>query len=160
MKVVVNSSPLIALGYIDKIGLLKDLFDEVFIPEEVYNETVINGKNNLVADAIKKYEIKIVNIKNTLTVDFLMEFLDKGEAEVIALSEERAIKNVLIDELKGRHIAEKHGFTVIGSSGILLLAKKKGLISNVRENIEIMQANDIRISEKLKFIILKEAGEL
>jgi predicted nucleic acid-binding protein len=160
MKIVVNSSPLIALGYIDKIGLLKDLFEEVFIPEEVYKETVINGKNNLVEEGILKYGLKVITVKHTVTVDFLEEYLDKGEAEVIALAEEMLLNNVMIDELKGRHIAERHGFNVIGSSGVLLLAKKKGLISNVRENIEIMQANDIRISEKLKTVILKEAGEL
>lgn len=45
MKVIINSSPFIALGCINKINILIEIFSEVLIPQEVYNETVVNGKN-------------------------------------------------------------------------------------------------------------------
>lgn len=160
MRIVVNSSPLIALGCIDKIGLLKVLFNEVYIPREVYRETVIQGKNDLVESSIRKYGIIIKEINSEISVNLLTEILDKGESEVIVLANELKIENVLIDELKGRRIAEKQKLTVIGSLGVLLMAKQKKLIQGITSSIETMQENNIRISEKLKRAILAEAKEI
>lgn len=160
MAIVVNSSPLIALTCIDKIGLLKDLFHDIYIPQEVYQEIVINGKNILVESSIHKYGYIVKRVNNQRSIDLLTEILDKGEAEVLTLANELSIKNVLIDELRGRRIAEKQELSVIGSLGILLLAKQKKLIPNLKSCIELMQSNNIRISEKLKIAILTEAREI
>jgi len=43
-KAVCNASPIIGLSIIGKVDLLWKIFDEVFIPEEVYNEVVSNNK--------------------------------------------------------------------------------------------------------------------
>lgn len=43
MKAIVNATPLIALALINRLDLLRVLFDEVVVPAEVYNEVVVQG---------------------------------------------------------------------------------------------------------------------
>lgn len=161
MQVVINSSPLIALNCINKIPLLSDLFTEIIIPQEVYYETVISGNDEQIEKSIKsssKFMIK--SVETPLLVEFLQDTLDKGESEVIALAKEQNISTVIIDELKGRRLAERHGLTVIGSLGILLIAKKYRLIPEVKELIQGMENNGIWIGKNLKFEVLKKANEV
>ncbi len=44
MIVICNSSPLIALSRIHKLDILKQLFGKVYIPDSVYQETVIQSR--------------------------------------------------------------------------------------------------------------------
>ena len=160
MRAIINSSPFIALGCINKIYLLTELFSEVLIPQEVYNETVVNGKNSDVLNAVKaNSKFKILAATNIILMEFLNDHLDKGESEVIALAKEVGVTTVVIDEAKGRKIARRHGLNVIGSLGILVLAKNKGLISHIKECIEQMERYGIRIGNDLKAQVLQMAGE-
>jgi predicted nucleic acid-binding protein len=70
------------------------------------------------------------------------------------------IANVLIDERKGRRVAEMiYRLSVIGSGGILLKAKKMGLVSLIRPMIQGMRANGYFLSDRLVEGICAEAGE-
>lgn len=97
---------------------------------------------------------------NLVLIEFLNDFLDNGESEVIALAKENGIDNVIIDEAKGRKIPTRHHLNVIGSLGILVVAKKKGLIESVKVLINQMELNGIRIGNELKKVILEKADEL
>ena len=66
----------------------------------------------------------------------LSRSLDAGEAEAIVLSEELHADFLLIDDLKGRKFATRLGLVVVGSVGILLKAKKKGIINEVKPYLE------------------------
>jgi predicted nucleic acid-binding protein len=85
--------------------------------------------------------------------------LGKGETEAIALYWEKSADYLLVDEDKGRRFAKNNGITVIGSLGILLLAKEKRLITSVRPFIQILRASNIRIAEFLYQSILRLAKE-
>jgi len=160
VKAIINSSPLIALGCINKVDILTKLFSEVLIPQEVYNETVINGKNTEILNAIRACKkFKVLSATNIVLLEFLNDHLDKGESEDIVLAKEIGITTVIIDEVKGRNIAKLHGLDVIGSLGILLIAKKRGLISGIREYIDQMEDYGIRIGNDLKQQVLQMVGE-
>ncbi len=159
MKVVVNSSPLIALGSIAQVHLLKSIYEEVYLPDEVFRETVTNGKNAIIGDSIRNYGFRVKSVSNIFTVNILSEIVDRGEAEVIVLAGEIGASTVIIDEIRARRIAEKQNLDVIGSIGILLIAKKRKLIPSLSECITQMQQQNIYISDKLKTEVLKEAGE-
>lgn len=62
--------------------------------------------------------------------------VDAGEAEAIALAKEIHADRLLIDERKGRRLAQAEGLHVIGLLGVVLLAKRKGFISDARHLIE------------------------
>ncbi|MCD4818541.1 MAG: DUF3368 domain-containing protein [Candidatus Cloacimonetes bacterium] len=161
MRIVINSSPLITLSCINELKLLEKLFDEIFIPEAVYTETVINGSDKKLEKEIRELKkIKVIAVKNYHLVEFIADVLDEGEAEVIALAKEMQIKTVVIDELKGRKYARKHDLQTIGSLGILVLGKHRKYIKDVTSNLKKMEDYGIRIGERLKIEILTKADEI
>ena len=75
MKVVVNSTPLIALSFVDKLYLLKELFDEVIIPQSVYEEVAITGKGKVGSQEVKNANwLNILTPKNYLTTPLPSRF--------------------------------------------------------------------------------------
>jgi len=104
MKVVSNSTPLIALLRINKFSLLREYFGEVYIPKEVYEEVVTRGGNLFGAEEVASAEwIKIENVKNRIAVESLSIALDKGEAEAIVLAREKD-GMLVIDDGDGRRL--------------------------------------------------------
>ena len=89
----------------------------------------------------------------------LSGFLDAGEATSIALASEHK-SLLIIDELKGRKAAKKLGISVAGSLGILVAAKRRGYIKEVKPLIEKIQKTNFRISKKLVDRILEKVNEI
>lgn len=75
--------------------------------------------------------------------------LDKGEASSIALALEIKNSILIIDEVKGRKIAKSFDLDIIGTIGILLLANKKGVITDVMGTILKLVNRGFRLSDKL-----------
>ncbi len=122
---VVNATPLISLAFIDKLSLLDELFDEVYIPNAVLKEVTRKGKKKAaVIEAWGKEKVRYVsNLKAKTALELT---LDEGEAEVIVLAQEEEIDIVIIDEDKARKIAKLSNLNVTGTIGILLDAKNMG----------------------------------
>ncbi|MFZ2456602.1 MAG: DUF3368 domain-containing protein [Candidatus Altiarchaeia archaeon] len=130
--IVSNSSPLIDLGRIGRLGLLKDLFGLVIVPEEVKAETVDNGLENKSPDA---YVIRDainagwIEVRKTAALPGLEDFgIDLGEAEALSLAKELGVKEILIDERHARLAAKALGLQPRGILYVLFLALRKGLI--------------------------------
>ena len=163
MKAISNTSPIIGLSIIGKLELLWELFD-IYIPQEVYNEVVIESSNY----AIGKYELKnavaegYIKVYEVKDQDFVAKAygrLHKGELEVIVGGKELGADIVIIDEISARNFAEALMLKPLGILGILKLAKAKGKIQEIKPLIDILMSKKIRISNKLVNQILKEVGE-
>lgn len=95
------------------------------------------------------------------TDPLLITTLDAGEAAVIALSRELNANLVLIDERKARKVARNiYGLRVIGTAGILVKAKKLGLLDNIASLLQIMRDSGYRIGDSIVDAALKQVGEL
>ena len=95
------------------------------------------------------------------TDPLLITTLDAGEAAVIALSRELNPDLVLIDERKARKVARNiYGLRVIGTAGILVKAKKIGLLDNIASLLQIMRDSGYRIGDSIVDAALKQVGEL
>ncbi len=161
MIIVSDSSPLINLACINKLHLLPELFNEVIIPHSVYQEIVEFGEGQPGSDAVKNSSW--ISVRNCNQLDQLNEFrkeLDIGEAEALTLAIELNADILLIDEFKGRAIARKNKIHVLGLLGILLEAKKRNLINNIKLEMDrlITDAN-FWISSELYSDILIVADE-
>ena len=158
-SIVVNTSPWIALSICGQIPLLKKIYDDIYIPLSVKEELMAGGEQNPgVIDLKSSQWIHIERIIDTEKAKLLYE-LDQGEAEVIILAQEKGIPYVLIDEKVARLQARILGLKVVGTLGLLLKAKKMGLLPSLRPLIKMMKDNGIWIKDDLAQGILKEAGE-
>ncbi len=147
MSTVSNSSPLILLAKIDRFNLLKDLFKLVYIPKSVYREVVVVGAGRAgskeVEEGVNNGWIKVETAQISPELELI---LGRGEAEAIMLAEKLKLP-LIIDERKGRKIAERRGIKIVGTLGILLKAYKLGLIKDLNTEIEKLVKAGIRIDK-------------
>jgi len=110
--------------------LLKELFDEVIIPQSVFEEVAIKGKGKVGSQQVKN--ANWLNIrkpeKSTLLPPYLLG-LDKGEIDVLILAKEVNADWVIIDEKLGRRIAKSLGLKVKRTLGILLSLSQEATFS-------------------------------
>ena len=155
-KIVINTSPLLALGKMQAFDVVATLPFEFLCPSEVAAE--IQAGNNQGYDVEVPAFITIVSLQNPLS-PLAVASLDAGEADVIQLALENNIAQVCIDELKGRRAALAVGLQVVGSLGLIGKAKTLKLIPAVRPLIEKAKDAGIYYDEKLIEIFLKHLGE-
>jgi predicted nucleic acid-binding protein len=159
-RLVCNTGPLIALSLIDRIDLLRSLFEVVIIPEAVHQEILAGGPMNL--GLLNYQKIKWIKvISPLLPIDPLSKtLLDAGEATVIGLARELGADFVLIDERKARKIARTvYNLQVIGSVSILVEAKNRGLLDKVGDAIKSMRDGGYWIGDPIVAAALKRSGE-
>jgi predicted nucleic acid-binding protein len=158
MIIICDTSPLIALSLCNELRFLDILFKDVIVPEKVFDEIMGPGKPE--AEKIAAWvQGKVQKAAKEQMRRALALSLDAGESEAIALFWEKSADFLLIDEQKGRRIAARHGIKVVGTLGILLLAKQKGLVKVIKPHIELLRRSSIRISEYLYQKALEIAGE-
>ena len=98
-------------------------------------------------------------VNNRQAVEYLELVLDRGEAEVIVLAEELRADAVLIDDLKARKTAVLRGLAVVGTIGVLLDAKERGLVDEVKPLLDLLIRKKISISRELYSHALELAHE-
>jgi uncharacterized protein len=159
--VVSNSSALINLARIGKLALLRDLYVEVCIPEAVWQEAVVIGEGQAGANEIKAAVwIKTLRVKNSELVRALRQELDPGEAEAIALALETQAELLLMDERLGRDTARHLGLPFTGLIGLLVEAKRRGLILSIKQELDALRdIAGFRIADSLYWRILRDEKE-
>lgn len=160
-SLVINTGPIIALvAATETIEWLPTLYNRIFIPYEVFQEIEAGGPGNpeiLALSSIKNL-VLIGNEKADLPHALLRE-LDTGEASVIHSAILNQIDTVAIDEKAVRRLARINGLKVTGSLGILLKAKRHGLIPSLGDSITRMRNHGIWIASDLITASLRQANE-
>jgi hypothetical protein len=104
--------------------------------------------------------IKIVKVKNDSLVKTLTKDLDVGESAAIALAIERKANLLLLDETDARNLAEFYNLAKTGVLGILMRAKKRSLIKQIKPMLEKLRIQaHFWIKPDLYDAILSEMGE-
>lgn len=151
--IISNSSPLINLSKINKLGLIGKLFKKIIIPEAVYNELIVQGSAKSGSKRIKELiEAGIIEVKKAENLNFvkaLEKDLDYGESEVIALALEMNAELIILDEADARRIAALYNLRKVGFIGILLKSQNEGFINNAIELLDLAIEKGFWINRKL-----------
>lgn len=158
--IVCNTGPIIALASIQKLDILKNLYDSIYLPEAVNDEILRGGPHFTGLDEYRKAGwIKISKLQQSEDT-LLATVLDTGEASVIQLAREIGVYKILMDERKGRRVArDVYGLQVIGTARLLTNAKQAHLVSSVKELLQQMRAAGYWIHEKIIAATIKAAKE-
>jgi len=161
MIVISDTSVISNLYLTGQLQLLPKLFHLLLIPPKVMDELKALQQFNIDVQPILQAEFIVLQVPtNHDFIRKLLKILDQGEAESIALAVEVQANLLLIDELKGRAVAEQHGLNVTGLLGVLIRAKKAGHIQVVRPIIDDLRKNTgFFIGDSLYAQILQLAGE-
>lgn len=158
--VVVNSTPIIALSAIHRLDLFKHLYGEIIIPKAVHDEVMVK-KDSISQLALARAKDWIItkSITNNEAKKFFKVQLHDGEVEVMLLGRELEADLLVIDDYTAREYAKYLDFKVTGTLGVILRAKEKGIVKEVKPLITDLRENGIYISENLFIDVLKMAGE-
>ncbi len=159
--IVADTGPLIAFARVKHIPLLSNLFGTILIPQAVADECLKDLSRPGAQDIRGVIDNKLIEVHpNVDTKNFisLFDILDNGEVCAIALAVQLN-SGLLIDEKLGRSTAKNMGLKVIGTAGILLLAKQKKLIKEISPLILDLKSAGYYLSEALIKEILVLAKE-
>jgi len=161
MIVVSDTTPISELAKVDHLDLLPKLFEKIVIPSGVFNELQV-GQYPATKLVHNLSWLEVVTVDNRHVVQELQELynLDLGESEAIALAEGIEVVQLLIDEKRGRRVALARKTPIIGTVGVLLLAKRRGLLDSIKDILDEMQVQGTRISAQLYVQVLTLAEEM
>ena len=149
-RVIVNSTPIIVLCNIGLLDILKALYAEIYIPEAVYRE--VTEKDDSACQVLK-------TALNWIHVERIANQSDKKMYKAKLHQEGTADDLVVIDDNAAKKTAKYLGLKVTGTIGVLLKAKREGIIPEIASVLEKMKKNGFYISENLEQLVLEQAGE-
>lgn len=159
-KVVVNTTPLIALSHVGQLDILRKLYGEIIIPEAVYREVSVKTESacKKAVDSSLSW-IRVEKIQNQMAKSMYKTQLHDGEVEVMILSLELGADVVIIDDANAKKHAKYLELPVTGTLGILIKAKQEGYVHELKPILHQMVENGIYISSKLTEMCLRQVGE-
>ena len=152
MPVVSNASPLIALEQIQQLDLLRLLFREILIPDGVAAETASTVQ--------PRSWIRQQSLSLPLLAETLRPALGSGEREAICLAVEVKASAIILDDEPARKTAAQLKLPIIGTAGVLVLAKERQLIAAVKPCLDALIEHRFFLARAVYELILGRVGEL
>ncbi|MBX3635914.1 MAG: DUF3368 domain-containing protein [Rubrivivax sp.] len=154
--VVSDAGPLISLARVDLLGVLPHLFAEVQVPDEVVSECLARPDN---PDTERiRAALHAGLLKSCSAPPLVLAGLDAGECAAIS----RALQvgaAVLVDERAARAQASALGLLVTGTLGVLVRARRRGLIGPLAPVIQALRAGGQRLAQPVVDQALRDVGE-
>ena len=156
--VIADAGPLIAFARLHQLGLLPQIFGRVFVTEMVFAECAGRAdfpESPLIREAVDKKQLELC-----AAPDFsaYAQKIDAGEASAIAVAIEYGC-GVLMDDKAGRKMAANAGVPAIGTVGVLVLAKRKGLVPLLAPLLEELAGSGYFLGEGIIAAALAVSGE-
>lgn len=162
--VVADTSPLFYLAKLGRLTLLRDLFQGVHVPPEVWKEALAaKHKHPEILPPLMSAQadgwLKVTPLQEPHAYPGL-GMIDAGEREAIALAIELRADFLIVDDEAGRIAALNLGCTVTGTLGVLITAKQSGLLAALKPELDrLCRETTFRMSAALKNNVLRLAGE-
>lgn len=157
-RVVINASPLITLFNSQLADLLPQLFGVVKVPPAVWQEVTAH-KSDIAARSLPQ----AAWAKQTKPVEIAASVaawdLGSGESAVISHALANHNHTALVDDAAARRCAISLNISTLGTGGVIVLAKKRGIISSVSEPIESLRNAGLWLSDSLVALLKQKADE-
>lgn len=147
--VIADSSCLIILSKIGELELLHLLYGRIYITSEIEIEF---------GESLPEWII-VETVQNKQYQKFLETKVDIGEASAMALAKENTDSLLIVDDLKGRKIAQELNLVFTGTLGIISKAKEAGHCNRIKPIIEKILQTNFRISQAVVNALLLRYGE-
>jgi len=158
-NVVVNASPLICLCSISHEWLLPSLFKQVLVPSAVHDEVTRSADKHSLEPALSRLE-RLTIVPECVVADSIRNWdLGRGETQVLGCAYGKPDLCVALDDAAARRCAKTHSIPVIGTGGILIASKKRGLIRSVSACLFSLKTAGMWLYDAQFKMLLEIAGE-
>lgn len=158
-RVVVNASPLITLFKSGQAYLLRALFEKVYVPEAVLREIIDGGHDDVAARELARADWAIRLPTQVLDPLVIAWDAGPGETEVLTYARINPDVRAVVDDDYARRCAQSLGIRTLGTCGVIVLAKRRGVIAEVKPYLDALQSAGLWLSDGLIRAVLAEAGE-
>jgi predicted nucleic acid-binding protein len=161
MRVVADASPLILLARSELLSLLPALFSDILIPEAVWNEVDAAGPADPAVQQLSAASWpQVVQISPTPGDSEILQWnLGRGESEVLMAARRQTDCRALLDDRAGRSCARALEIPLLGTGGLLILAKNRGFIPSVAVALRALLHAGLWLSDDMYRLLLQHAGE-
>jgi predicted nucleic acid-binding protein len=155
---VPNASPMIVLAKVGRLQLVKDLCDEVLLPQPVASEILAGPTDDPARLAVAAgWGTRVFPGQCPLS---LVEWgLGVGETAVLAVALERRPCTALLDDAAARAAARTFGIPTLGTLGILVRAKMRGMIASTRPAVQDVREAGLYLDDSSIAAALRRIGE-
>ncbi len=158
-EVVCDTSPLQYLHQLGLLCLLPALVGRVVIPPAVLREIEQGKAAGIDLPDIRSLEWLTIRSPAQISTMPFEHDLGPGETDVLMLASESSGVVAVLDDGLARREADRRGIPVIGTLGLLVNAKRVGLVVSVKEHIDRLQVKRFRVSPLTRAVVLKLADE-
>jgi len=157
-QVVINASPLIVLFKSNQAELLPQLFDDIVVPQAVWQE-VTSGKSADAASQQLPATTWVRQVEVVIDPAIAAWDLGAGESTVLSFALENPTYRAVIDDRAARRCARSLSIATLGTGGVIVLAKRRGLIASVTESLKKLQDAGLWLSNDLIDLLKQQVGE-
>lgn len=158
-KAVADASPLILLFKSGLADLLPQLFAQVVVPEAVWKEVMAGGESDAAAARLPSAAWVQRAAVPAIAPEVVVWNLGDGESEVLSFALTRPDYRAVLDDHAARSCARTLGVRTLGTGGMLILAKVRGLIPSVSVELQRLRDAGLWLSEEIVTLLKEQAGE-
>jgi predicted nucleic acid-binding protein len=155
----VNTSPLVLLVREDLLEILRAGVDDVAVPEPVIEEIHGHGMGDPTVQAIDRANWLTIVPGPVIPPAIAAWRLGPGESAVLALALAESNSWAIVDDWGARRCARSLSIPVIGTLGLVLLAKQEGYIPAARPAVERLRRSGMYLSDRVIREALARVGE-
>jgi predicted nucleic acid-binding protein len=159
VKRIVNTSPLVFLVRADLLEIVRAEAADVVVPEPVIAELYGHGTDDPAVAAIRRVDWLVIAAAPVIPKEVAAWDLGPGESAVLALALAEPGAFAVIDDLEARRCARSLSIPVIGTLGLLILAKQEDRIPAVRPLVERLRDSGMYLSDRIINEALARVGE-
>lgn len=156
---IADASPLIILARSGMLDLLFGLCPDPVIPHSVAEEIRMGRDGDPAKDWLTVDGERYVTGPVTPSPEVARWGLGDGESEVLTIALSAPLAVAILDDHAARKCAVASGIRVRGTLGIVVLAKRRGLIMEAAPAFDALRESGLRVSADLLAAAKALAGE-